>query len=143
MRRANRGGAGSMSGISVVPSHEEAAEVRTRPLPNRHAHDLSLFTETIQATLNKPVNRVKGPLEDMNRLAVHEKIIEESNELYESMLMLEDILEATGGVESDVLLQAIAEVEHEAADVAVIALAGFVKARTLARDLARKGVGNG
>lgn len=117
--------------------------MRTRPLPQRHAYDLSMFTETIQATLNKPANRAKGPLEDMNRETVDEKLHEEVDELYFSMLKLEDILETTGGVVSDVLLRAIADVEHEAADVAIVALAAFVKARTLARDIAKKRRANG
>lgn len=85
--------------------------MRTRPLPNRHAHDLSLFAETIQATLNR--NKAKGDLAAMSFEQIMDKIEEEYAEmLYELRFGANPIL-----------------LEREAADLAVCALAAFIKAR--------------
>lgn len=110
--------------------------MRSRPLPQRHAYDLSLFVETIQATLNKPANRAKGPLEDMTWSEVEVKEYEESKELNFAVERLERLLEPSAGV--DEIQRACAEVEGEAADLAITALGRFVKARELCRHLERK-----
>lgn len=90
--------------------------MRTRPLPQRHAYDLSLFAETIQATLNR--NKSKGDLGAMSFEQITDKIEEEYGEI---------VYELRFGGEP-------ARLEREAADLAVCALAVFVKARNIARE---------
>lgn len=111
--------------------------MRTRPLPQRHAYDFSLFCETIQATMNKPKNRAKGPLEHMHYLDIDAKVDEEREELYEAMSRLEQLLQKKD-IEGAILLQACADVEHEAADVVVPALAAFISARNISSLVSMK-----
>lgn len=87
--------------------------MRTRPLPQRHAYDLSLFVETIQATLNR--NKHKGNMAEMTSQEIIDKAKEEVAEV---------VYEIEYGDKPALL-------EREAADLAVCALAAFIKARGL------------
>lgn len=96
--------------------------MRTRPLPNRHAADLSDFMEVVQATMNKPKNRKKPPLDEAGILSLAVKLIEECLELAWEIVFqgLRRVLRGSGD---------FSKVRMEVQDVCVVLLGTWIWAR--------------